>query len=318
MVHRRVVAVGEDAQTRLDHFADRLADRPFFVREGAKVVRIGRDDREDEVAAAGFLHQGGIVRDRVAVVDAFDFEKIHRGFDVAPVLAKFARVGRDAQSRLLGEAVGLPEVFRFVSGFTVVDPNPEGFGHGVANHFLDHEDRFFGSVFAVDGGNETAHGAALGFGALQAADDGLLTFVEGIEVLETRRIPEVFDVAHAQAGDRHGVFVGDALEKFRTGENVRFKRAENAKDAHGFVAAGEEAVDFLLRDRSAREVHEVFKGRLRDRAEQVAVQFGLGETREEIGPGLGQGTGEGRVGDEPRIGRTHGAKTSDKQERPQA
>ena len=78
VVHRRVVAVGEDAQTRFDHLADRLADRPFFVREGAKVVGVGRDDREDEVAAAGFLHQGGIVRDRVAVVDAI-VDKKKRG-----------------------------------------------------------------------------------------------------------------------------------------------------------------------------------------------------------------------------------------------
>ena len=99
---------------------------------------------------------------------------------------------------------------------------------------------------------------------------------------------------------------------------MRFQGAENAQDAHGLVAAGEEAVDFLLRDRSARKTDEVLKSRLRDRAEQVAVQFGLGETREEVGPGFGQGTGEGGVGDEPRIGRTHGAKTSDKQERPQA
>ena len=188
----------------------------------------------------------------------------------------------------------------------------------MADHFLDHEDRLLGGVFAVDGGNEAADGAAFGFGALEAPDDGLLPFVEGIEVLEARRIPEVFDVANAQARDGHGVFVGDALEKFRTREDVRFQGAENAQDAHGLVAAGEEAVDFLLRDRSARKTDEVLKSRLRDRAEQVAVQFGLGETREEVGPGFGQGTGEGGVGDEPRIGRTHGAKTSDKQERPQA
>ena len=172
-------------------------------------------------------------------------------------------------------------------------------------HGFDEFDRIFGERFAVDGGNETPDDAVAAFAFAQPFDDRALGGFVAHRVLETGPVPEEFDVAHAVRGGRFEVLERDALEHRGLREDVRFKRAEDAKNAHGLFAAREEFVDLRLRHGRVRFAHEVFERFLADRAEEVAVQLGLGEGFEEFEPFGRQTALEGTVGNEPGIGGTH-------------
>lgn len=84
-MHRRVITVGKDLETELNHAADRVLDRPFFIRESAQIVGIGRHHGKRDAPIRGALSELRIVCNRVAVVDSLTLEEIHGGFPVLPL-----------------------------------------------------------------------------------------------------------------------------------------------------------------------------------------------------------------------------------------
>ena len=73
-MHRRVITVGKDLETELNHAADRVLDRPFFIRESAQIVGIGRHHGKRDAPIRGALSELRIVCNRVAVVDSLTLE----------------------------------------------------------------------------------------------------------------------------------------------------------------------------------------------------------------------------------------------------
>jgi hypothetical protein len=68
----------------------------------------------------------------------------------------------------------------------------------------------------------------------------------------------------------------------------RVERAQHAQHAHRLVAARVEGGDLVVADRRAFAPHQVAKGLLAHGAEQVAMQFDLGQGQQESSrPGIG-------------------------------
>ena len=122
MVHRRVITVGKYLETELNHAADRVLHRPFFIRESAQIVGIGRHHGKRDALIRSALSELRIVSDCVAVVDSLTLEEIHGGFHIAPVFAEFTGMCGQFKTGIARQTVGLPEIFGFVERFAVVDP----------------------------------------------------------------------------------------------------------------------------------------------------------------------------------------------------
>ena len=150
MVHRRVITVGKDLETELNHAADRVLDRPFFIRESAQIVGIGRHHGKRDAPIRGALSELRIVCNRVAVVDSLTLEEIHGGFHIAPVFAEFARMRGQFKAGIACQSIGFPEIFGFVERFAVVDPQTDDPGRAVSGHFTHQFNSIFRERFAVN------------------------------------------------------------------------------------------------------------------------------------------------------------------------
>ena len=103
-----------------------------------------------------FLDELRIVDNRVAVVNSVGSKKFHGGFNVSPMLTEFSGMNGDFETCLFGHLESFPEVFRFVIGFSIIDPESDRVIIRMFSHFFNEFNSRFRSVLAVDGRNRTS------------------------------------------------------------------------------------------------------------------------------------------------------------------
>ncbi len=273
MEERRVVGIERDADARLDQPVQRMG---LAVRIQAQCNVAAGTDLEDDAAARQLGHQSGIVGRAHAVADA-GHRQVGDRRPHAFRAQNLAGMDGAAEALVVGQPIGRREVGGREPGLVAAHAEAHDVVMRLGHHGLRHGERPLGPEMADADDDDTALDAEVAPGAIDAAFERLEPGVVG-DAQRRRALgrAEHLDIDRALARDAGKIGIDDVAEIAR--------RAQGRADE---VVGGEEAQKILphivavVADQAGRNAQAVAgrqlaRQRRRDRALEMAMQFGLG------------------------------------------